>query len=173
MHPRHQEPYSMLPPRHMFPHWAGLTGRGKIKPSDCAEPRNLQLTSNHPPPQILLTDSSLGTVFCLWRQGVNIAQPMTLAQLNKPGLGNNIRTLQLGLPVLLCSLPFFANKTATSVPGTTGSNVTTHAKKTKSDQPKQPSDGKHVAKHVTIDQCVDKYGKYAVQQQRVFFLEML
>ena len=32
----------------------------------------------------------------------------------------------------------------------------TPAKKTKSDQPKQPSDRKHVAKHVTVNQPGDK-----------------
>ena len=56
--------------------------------------------------------------------------------------------------------PFFARKTATSsVSGTNESNVTTAAKKTKPDQPKQPGERKHVAKHVMVAQRVDMYGK--------------
>ena len=77
---------------------------------------------------------------------------------------------------LLCTLcvrylqptPFFAKKTATSsVPdANTGANkgivssVSGAAKKTKPDQPKKPGEKKHVAKHVTVDQRVEKYGKY-------------
>ena len=65
---------------------------------------------------------------------------------------------------------FFANKTATSlVPGTnTGTNkgsvssVSSAAKKTKPDQPKKPGEKQHVAKHVTVDQRVEKYGKYGL-----------
>ena len=66
--------------------------------------------------------------------------------------------------------PFFAKKTATSsVPGTNaGTNegsiwsVSGAAKRTKRDQPRKPSEMKHVAKHVTVDQRVEKYGKYGL-----------
>ena len=79
---------------------------------------------------------------------------------------------------LLCTLcvrylqpaPFFAKKTATSSePGTnvgtnegSVSSVSSAAKKTKPDQPKTPGEKKHVAKHVTVDQRVEKYGKYGL-----------
>ena len=79
---------------------------------------------------------------------------------------------------LLCTLcvrylqpaPFFAKKTATlSVPGNNAgtnegsvSSVLSAAKNTKPDQPKKPGEKKHVAKHVTVDQRVEKYGKYGL-----------
>ena len=79
---------------------------------------------------------------------------------------------------LLCTLcvrylqlaPFFAKKTATlPVPGTNEgtnegsvSSVSIAAKKTKRDQPKKPGEKKHVAKHMTVDQRVEKYGKYGL-----------
>ena len=36
------------------------------------------------------------------------------------------------------------------------------AEKTRPGQPKEPRDRKHVVKHVTVDQRVDKYGKYGL-----------
>ena len=66
--------------------------------------------------------------------------------------------------------PFFARKKATSSgpSANTGTNegivssVSTAAKKTKLDQPKKPCEKKHVAKHVTVHQRVEKYGKYGL-----------
>ena len=98
----------------------------------------------------------------------------TLAELNRPGFMNNFWKKPTGS--LLCALcvwylqpaPFFANKAATaSVPGTNVSSVTTAAKKTKPDQPKQPSGRRHVANHVTVAQRVDKYGRCGLHNNNV------
>ena len=65
----------------------------------------------------------------------------------------------------------FAKKTATSsVSGTNESNVTTPAKKTRPDQPKQPDDRKHIAKHVTVNQHAEKYAKYGLYSNNVLLL---
>ena len=96
---------------------------------------------------------------------------MTLAHLNRPGLSNNVRSEQqrsrVSVVVIVCAvlssgavLFFFVKQPGnSSVPGTNGYNVMTPAKKTKPDQHRQPSGRRHVAKHVTVDQRVDKCGK--------------
>ena len=47
--------------------------------------------------------------------------------------------------------------------------MTTFVKETKPDQPKQPSDRKRVAKHVTVDQRVHKYGRYGLYNNNGLF----
>ena len=72
---------------------------------------------------------------------------------------------------LLCSLcvrylqlaPFFTKKTPnSSVRWINASNVTNPVKKIKSKEPTEPGVTKHVAKTVTVDQHVYKYGKYGL-----------
>ena len=53
-----------------------------------------------------------------------------------------------------------------SVPGTNEGGASSAAKKTKPNQPKQPGKKKHVAKHMTVDQRVEKFGKYGLYNNK-------
>ena len=63
----------------------------------------------------------------------------------------------------LCAQYFFCKEDSNVSSRDQRSNMITAAKKAKSDQLKQPGGArKHVAKHVTVDQGVDKYGKHVL-----------
>ena len=96
--------------------------------------------------------------------------------LSRPSLRNNTLALQ---PGLLCSLsvqylqpsPFFATTAAaSSVQRNNGSSAKTPVKMPTPAEPRPAAARRHVAKHVTVDQSFEKFGRCGLCNNKGLFV---
>ena len=113
----------------------------------------------------LLTYTLHGKLFCLWQQGVNIDSnrwPWLTSTGPVSGTTSG-KANRVSVVCIVCTVPststaFCQEDSDLISTRHQRKHVTTAAKKTEPDQPKQPGERTQVVKHVTVAQRVDKYG---------------